>query len=143
MNVKIIVAPGAGLPCYALPGDAGMDLCAHIETEIVLHPMARVLIPTGLRMAIPEGYEGQIRSRSGLSWKYGVVVLNAPGTIDAHFRGEVQVALINLGQEPFVIQPQARIAQLVIHAFCQVQWQPTESLDVSERGARGFGSTGM
>ena len=129
------------MPVQAHPGDAGMDLqaCEHV----VLAPGARGLVRTGLAVEIPAGLEGQVRPRSGLALRHGVTVLNAPGTIDAGYRGEVGVILVNLGEEPFVVEPGMRIAQLVFAAVARVAVTVTESLTASERGAGGFGSTGL
>ena len=133
--------PQASVPLQAHPGDAGMDLqaCEHV----VLAPGARGLVRTGLAVEIPAGLEGQVRPRSGLALRHGVTVLNAPGTIDAGYRGEVGVILVNLGEEPFVVEPGMRIAQLVFAAVARVAVTVTESLTASERGAGGFGSTGL
>ncbi len=133
--------PQASVPVQAHPGDAGMDLqaCEHV----VLAPGARGLVRTGLAVEIPAGLEGQVRPRSGLALRHGVTVLNAPGTIDAGYRGEVGVILVNLGEEPFVVEPGMRIAQLVFAAVARVAVTVTESLTASERGAGGFGSTGL
>ena len=130
------------LPGYATEMSAGMDLLAAVETAVVLAPGERRLIPSGIAIALPAGTEAQVRPRSGLALKHGITVLNAPGTIDADYRGEVGVILINLGQEPFTINRGDRIAQLVIAAYTQARWQVVEALDDSARGAGGFGSTG-
>ena len=135
------VGPGA-LPHYATPQSAGMDLRAHIEEPITLGVLERKIIPTGLSIALPEGYEAQVRPRSGLAAKNGVTVLNAPGTIDADYRGDIAVILVNLSNEPFTVAPQDRIAQLVIAQYSQVKWKAVEALPQSERGQGGFGSTG-
>lgn len=135
-------AIGLNLPTYATSQSAGMDLCAAIEEAIEIGPGERMLIPTGLSMALPEGYEAQIRPRSGLAIKNGVTVLNSPGTIDADYRGEIKVALINMGQEEFTIERGMRIAQMVIAKYEQIEWHLVENLDETERGAGGFGSTG-
>ncbi len=135
-------AIGLNLPTYATNQSAGMDLCAAIEEAIEIGPGERMLIPTGLSMALPDGYEAQIRPRSGLAIKNGVTVLNAPGTVDADYRGEIKVALINMGQDDFTIERGMRIAQMVIAKYEQVEWNLVESLDETERGAGGFGSTG-
>lgn len=121
---------------------AGMDIRADISSPIVLEPMHRVLVPTGLYMAIPEGYEAQVRPRSGLALKKGVTVLNSPGTIDADYRGEVGVILVNLSDTPFVIEDGERIAQLVVSRCARVEWIPAETLDGTERGEGGFGHSG-
>lgn len=130
-------------PAYATPGSAGLDLRAAIAEAKVLKPTQRLLIPTGLRLALPEGYEGQVRPRSGLALKWGVTVLNAPGTIDADYRGELGVVLINHGQEPFLIEPNMRIAQLVVCKVEQAQLRWVDELDDTQRGSGGYGSTGV
>ena len=130
------------LPDYATAESAGMDLMAAVESKVVLQPGERRLIPTGFAMALPSGFEAQVRPRSGLALKHGVSLLNAPGTIDADYRGEVGVILINLGQEPFVVSRGSRIAQMIIAPCAQADWQESEVLPDSERGAGGFGSTG-
>ena len=119
-----------------------MDLKANIDEPVTLLPLERVLVPTGLYMALPEGTEAQVRPRSGLAAKYGITVLNSPGTIDADYRGEVKVILVNLSNDPFVINPGERIAQMVVARYEQVEWEETDVLDETERGAGGFGSTG-
>lgn len=134
--------PGAVLPeCKSLRA-AGSDLCACLEASVTLVPGERALIPTGLALALPEGYEGQVRPRSGLALKHGVTVLNSPGTIDADYRGEVQVVLINLGQAAFVVEHGMRVAQLVVAPVQGVTWRQVETLETTARGAGGFGSTG-
>jgi len=130
------------LPAYQTEYSAGLDLRANLDAPIVLERMQRVLIPTGLFLAIPEGYEGQVRPRSGLAFKHGVTVLNSPGTIDADYRGEVKVLLINLGNETFTINDGERIAQLVIASFSKINWETTETLEETTRGTGGYGSTG-
>ncbi len=130
------------LPGYATADSAGMDLLAAVADEVTLAPGERRLIPTGLAIALPAGTEGQVRPRSGLALKHGLSVLNAPGTIDADYRGEVAVILINLGQAPVTLRRGDRIAQLVVAPCQQIAWQPTEALDTSARGDGGFGSTG-
>ena len=136
-------AEGLELPKYATSQSAGMDLCAAITSDLVIMPGARALVPTGLALALPDGYEAQVRPRSGLALKNGVTVLNNPGTIDADYRGEVQVILANLGAEPFTITRGMRIAQMIVAPYTQVQWQAVESLDATSRGTGGFGSTGL
>ena len=139
------VRPGGDplpLPRYMTPDAAGMDLRADLEAEIVLAPGARRLVPTGLAVAIPPGFEGQVRARSGLAVRHGLTVLNAPGTIDADYRGEVQVLLVNLGREPVSVRRGDRIAQLVIGPVARVAWREVATLPESARGAGGFGSTG-
>ncbi|MHA1154037.1 MAG: dUTP diphosphatase [Alphaproteobacteria bacterium] len=130
------------LPGYATEQSAGMDLLAAVETEVVLASGERRLIPSGIAIALPAGLEAQVRPRSGLALKHGITVLNAPGTIDADYRGEVGVILINLGQEPFTVRRGDRVAQLVIATYAQARWRVVEALDDSARGAGGFGSTG-
>ena len=130
------------LPEYATSLSAGMDLRAHIEAPITLKTLERKIIPTGLSIALPEGYEAQVRPRSGLAAKHGISVLNSPGTIDADYRGDIGVIMVNLSKEDFIIAPQDRIAQLVIAQFTKVEWQIVEALPGSERGSGGFGSTG-
>ena len=131
------------MPEYATPSSAGMDVRANIETPITLMPMQRVLVPTGLRIQLPVGYECQIRPRSGLALKHGVTVLNSPGTIDADYRGEIGVVLINLSDTPFVINNGERICQMVVAPYSHVEWDAVESLDATERGEGGFGHTGV
>jgi dUTP pyrophosphatase len=134
---------GLTLPAYATAGAAGLDLQAACAEAIVLRPGARALVPTGLAIAVPAGFEAQIRPRSGLAIKHGITCLNSPGTIDSDYRGEVQVILANLGSEPFTIERGARIAQLVLAAFARVEWQQVAALDGTMRGSGGFGSTGI
>lgn len=136
-------ANGLDLPAYATSQSAGMDLIAANEADIVLQPGKRVLVPTGIAIALPEGYEAQVRARSGLAFKHGLCVLNGPGTIDADYRGEIKVLLANMGEEAFTITRGLRVAQLVVAAYSRVTWAETESLDESARGAGGFGSTGV
>ena len=131
------------LPAYATAGSAGMDLLAAIEAPLVLEPGARALVPSGIAIALPEGYEAQVRPRSGLAARHGVTLLNAPGTIDSDYRGELKAILINLGPEPFTVRRGERIAQLVVAACARAAWQPVESLEASLRGSGGFGSTGL
>lgn len=135
-------AEGLNLPAYATPLSAGVDLEAAVDAPLTLQPGARQLVPTGLSIALPAGFEAQIRPRSGLAYKNGVTVLNSPGTIDADYRGEIKILLANLGQEPFTIERGMRIAQMVIAQHAQVNWALVEKLDDTERGAGGFGSTG-
>ena len=142
MEVKIINKSHHQLPAYETIQSAGLDLRANLEEPITLQPMRRCLVPTGLFMALPAGYEAQVRPRSGLAIKKGITVLNSPGTIDADYRGEICVILINLSQEPFVINDGERIAQMVISNYEQVEWNQVEVLDDTVRGAGGFGHTG-
>lgn len=143
MKVKIVNKSQWQLPQYATPQSAGVDLRAALDKEIVLPPLGRTVVPTGLFLEIPAGYEAQVRPRSGLAAKKGITVLNAPGTIDADYRGEVGVILVNLSQEPFTIVPGERVAQMVFARCEQVEWLEVDTLDESERGAGGFGSTGV
>lgn len=142
ISIKIINQSNNPLPEYATLGSSGMDIRASLAEPMVLHPMARDLVPTGLFVEIPLGYEIQIRPRSGLAIKQGITCLNTPGTIDADYRGEIKVILINLSAEPQTIQPGDRIAQMVLQKVEQIQWVPSTELGASERGAGGFGSTG-
>ena len=131
------------MPAYQTERAAGLDLCAALGESKRLEPGARLLVPTGLAFAIPDGYEGQVRPRSGLALKHGISIVNSPGTIDADYRGMVQVLLINLGQEPFLIEPLSRIAQLVICPVVQAELELVSALDETTRGAGGYGSTGV
>lgn len=143
--VRIVRFPGGeglDLPRYETPLAAGCDLRAAIEGEVVLLPGQRLLVPTGIGIALPPGHEAQVRPRSGLAVKHGLTVLNAPGTIDADYRGEIKVPLIHHGHEAFVLRRGERIAQLVVAPVVQVQWEEVAALDATERGAAGFGSTG-
>lgn len=142
LPVTRVVGADLPLPAYQTEGSAGMDLCAAVEQDETLSPGEWRLISTGLRIAIPEGFEGQVRPRSGLALKHGVTVLNAPGTIDSDYRGEVKVALVNHGKEPFVVRRGERIAQLVICPFARAEWQLVSELDDTARGHGGYGSTG-
>lgn len=143
MKVEIVNKSKHGLPKYATTGSAGMDIRANIEQSIVLKPLERCLVPTGLHIALPEGYEAQIRPRSGLALKKGLTVLNSPGTIDPDFRGEIGVILINFSSEDFTINDGERIAQMVIARYEQAEWEPVETLDETERGTGGFGHSGV
>ena len=143
MKVKVINKSANGLPAYATEFAAGLDVRAHIAEPIVLKPLGRAMVPTGLYLEIPAGYEVQVRPRSGLAAKKGVTVLNAPGTIDADYRGEVCVILVNLSSEDFIVENGERIAQLVIARHETVQWEETDALDDTQRGDGGFGSTGV
>lgn len=142
MKVKIINKSSHALPEYATEYSAGLDLRANIDEDITLNPLERKLIPTGLFIELPKGYEAQIRPRSGLALKHGLTVLNSPGTIDADYRGEIRVILVNLSNEPFVIKDGERICQMVVAAHAQIEWQETDSIEETERGAGGFGHTG-
>lgn len=143
MKIQIINKSKHPLPQYATPFSAGMDLRANLDQPVVLKPLQRCLVPTGLYMALPEGYEAQIRPRSGLALKKGVTLLNTPGTIDADYRGEIGVIMVNLSSEDFVIEDGERIAQMVIARYEQTEWQEVEALDETQRGAGGFGHTGV
>ena len=142
MKVEIINHSHHALPAYATPLSAGMDLRANLSDPIVLKPLERKLIPTGLFIALPEGYEAQVRPRSGLALKRGITVLNSPGTIDADYRGEIGVVLVNLSAEEFVVEDGERIAQMVVARHEQITWEPVEELSETLRGAGGFGHTG-
>lgn len=142
MLIKIINNSHHALPSYATAQSAGMDLRASIDAPITLQPLERKLVPTGLRIALPDGYEAQVRPRSGLALKKGIAVLNSPGTIDADYRGEIGVILINLSNEPFEIQDGDRIAQMIISRYEQAEWEQVTILDETERGEGGFGHTG-
>ena len=131
------------LPAYATPQSAGMDLRANLEAPVTLHPLERRLIPTGLHIALPEGYEAQVRPRSGLALKHGITVLNTPGTIDADYRGEIGVVLVNLSDQDFVVNDGERIAQMVIARYEQADLALVEALDETERGEGGYGHTGV
>ena len=143
MEIFVKLAPDAILPEYKTNGAAGADLCAYVDAEIRLRPMERRLIPTGVFVELPSGYELQVRPRSGLALKYGVTVLNTPGTVDSDYRGELQVLLINLGSEDFVIKNGDRIAQAVITEVSRASFTVTNSLSATERGCSGYGSTGV
>jgi len=142
MIIKVVNKSGRELPQYATESSAGVDLRAAISEPIVLEPLQRAMVPTGLYMEIPKGYEGQVRPRSGLAAKHGVTVLNTPGTIDADYRGEIRVILVNLSSQAFEIQPGERIAQMVFAKHETAQWEEVDALEESARGAGGFGSTG-
>ena len=143
IKVKVVNRGHQQLPAYATPQSAGMDLRANLEAPVTLHPLERRLIPTGLHIALPEGYEAQVRPRSGLALKHGLTVLNTPGTIDADYRGEIGVVLINLSQEDFVVNDGERIAQMVIARHEQAEFVEVEVLDETERGEGGYGHTGV
>lgn len=142
MEIQIINKSKHSLPSYATELSAGMDIRANISEPIILKPLARCLVPTGLYIALPTGYEAQIRPRSGLAIKKGITVLNSPGTIDADYRGEICIILVNLSSEDFIIEDGERVAQMVIAQHAQAQWKSVEVLDETERGAGGFGHTG-
>ena len=142
VKVHVLVADGVQLPKYETSGSAGMDVRANISEPIVLGSLERALIPTGIKMAIPEGYEVQVRPRSGLALKHGISMANAVGTIDSDYRGEIGVILINLSKDEYVVQPQERIGQLVLNKVAQMDFEVVKSLDETERGSGGFGHTG-
>ena len=142
MKIKIINKSHHPMPAYATPQSAGMDIRANLTEPVELKPLERKLIPTGLYIALPEGYEAQLRPRSGLALKHGLTLLNSPGTIDADYRGEIGVILVNLSSEPFTIADGERICQMVITTHAHVEWEAVETLDETERGAGGFGLTG-
>ena len=143
MNIKIINKGHHPLPAYATSQSAGMDLRANIDKSITIHPMERILIPTGLFMALPPGFEAQIRPRSGLALKHGITVLNSPGTIDADYRGEIMVLLINLSVDEFIINDGERIAQMIIAKHETIEFAVVDKLDETERGSGGYGHTGV
>ncbi len=142
MKIEIVNRSHHALPQYATALSAGLDLRANLEEDITLQPMERRLVPTGLSIALPEGYEAQVRPRSGLALKHGITLLNTPGTIDADYRGEIGVIMVNLSDTPFNIADGDRIAQLVIARYEQAEWEAVEALDSTERGDGGFGHTG-
>ncbi len=143
MEIKIVNRSPFELPAYATPLSAGMDLRAGITGPVVLKPLERTLVPTGLFIELPQGYEAQIRPRSGLAAKHGISIVNSPGTIDADYRGEIKVILVNLSAEDFTLQPGERIAQMVVAQHARVEWIEVKNLSDSERGTGGFGSTGV
>ena len=143
VTVKIINKSNNPLPQYSTPYSAGMDLRANLEEAVTLQPLERKLIPTGLFIELPEGYECQIRPRSGLALKHGISVLNSPGTVDADYRGEIGVILVNLSNEPFTVNPGERICQMVVARHSTVEWECVEQLAESERSSGGFGDTGV
>lgn len=143
IKIKIVNKGNQPLPEYATPQSAGVDLRANIDKPILIQPLDRKLIPTGLHIALPEGYEAQIRPRSGLALKKGITVLNTPGTIDSDYRGDVGVILVNISNEDFVVQPGDRIAQMIISKFEQAEFELVDTLDETERGEGGYGHTGV
>lgn len=143
IKVKIINRSGHELPAYETPSSAGMDIHACLDEPVVLKPLQRALIPTGLRIQLPQGHECQIRPRSGLALKHGISLVNTPGTVDADYRGEIGVIMINLSDEPFVVNDGERIAQMVITQYTHVEWEPVTELDQTKRGDGGFGHTGV
>ena len=142
ITVKVINSSANELPQYATELSAGMDVRANLAEPIVLQPMQRVLVPTGLRVELPAGYEMQLRPRSGLALRHGITLLNTPGTIDADYRGEIGVIMVNLSTEPFTINPGERICQAVVAPYTRVAWQPATELSETDRGEGGFGHTG-
>jgi dUTP pyrophosphatase len=143
MKVNIINQSKHALPTYQTNSSAGMDLRANLESSVLLKPLQRALIPTGLYLELPGGYEAQIRPRSGLAYKYGISIVNSPGTIDADYRGEIKVLLVNLSDQEFTVEDGERIAQMVVARHETVEWQETISLSETTRGAGGYGSTGV
>ena len=143
MVIDIVNKSKHPLPSIATPGSAGLDLKANLDQDICIKPLERVAIPTGLFISIPLGYEGQIRSRSGLSFKHGIIVINAPGTIDSDYRGELKILLINLSNEDYIVHDGDRVAQLVISSYAVPKWNLVDDLDKSQRADNGFGSTGL
>lgn len=143
MKVKVINRSAYDLPQYETALAAGLDVRANITESITLGPLERTLVPTGLFIELPEGYEMQVRPRSGLAAKHGLSLVNAPGTIDADYRGEIKVILVNLSNTPYELKPGERVAQLVVSQFTRIEWEPVEELGETERGAGGFGSTGV
>ncbi len=142
IKVKIINESGNGLPAYETPSSAGMDVRAAIKEPVTLMPLERALIPTGLRVQLPPGHEMQLRPRSGLALRHGISLVNSPGTVDADYRGEIKVIVINLSNEPFVINPGERICQMVVTTYSHVEWEAVDEIDQTRRGEGGFGHTG-
>jgi dUTP pyrophosphatase len=143
MEVKIVNRSGFALPEYATVHSAGLDLRANTQQPLVIKPLERTLVPTGLYIELPEGYEAQVRPRSGLAAKHGISIVNTPGTIDPDYRGEIKVILVNLSDVPFTLEPGERIAQMVIARFEHISWNQVETLSETERGEGGFGHTGV
>ena len=143
LNIKVVNTGHQPLPAYATHQSAGLDLRANLSEPIVLRPLERALVPTGLHIALPDGYEAQVRPRSGLALKHGITVLNTPGTIDADYRGELQVLLVNFSNDDFVVNDGERIAQMVVARYEQVQFETVSVLDETERGEGGYGHTGV
>lgn len=143
LNVKIVNHSANTLPAYETPGSAGLDLRADVPQALTLAPLERTLVPTGLFIELPDGYEAQVRPRSGLALKKGLTLLNTPGTIDSDYRGEIKCIVINLSDTPQTIEPGERIAQIVVARYEKIQWQPVANLSESHRGSGGFGSTGL
>lgn len=142
MTVKVINKSKNKLPQYETIHSAGVDIRADIEESLTVMPLERVMVPTGLFVEIPSGYEIQVRPRSGLAAKHGITVLNSPGTIDADYRGEIKIILVNLSSTPYILNPEERVAQLVLAQYEQIEWETAHELSETERGAGGFGSTG-
>ena len=142
MEVKIVNISPFKLPEYATIHSAGMDMRANLIESIIIQPLQRVMVPTGVHIQLPDGFEAQIRPRSGLAAKHGIGIVNSPGTIDADYRGEIKIILVNLSNEPFILNPGERVAQMVIARYEKAVWKECDSLDESERGEGGFGSTG-
>ncbi|MFI3315279.1 MAG: dUTP diphosphatase [Rikenellaceae bacterium] len=142
MIVKVVNKSSNALPAYQTPQSAGLDVMADTTEPITLKPLERAIVPTGLYVELPTGYEMQVRPRSGLAAKHGITVLNSPGTIDADYRGEIKIILVNLSSEVYTIEPKERIAQLIVARFEQIEWLDEEQLSQTERGSGGFGSTG-
>ena len=143
VKIKVVNTGHQPLPAYATPQSAGLDLRANIEAPITLHPLERRLVPTGLHIALPDGYEAQVRPRSGLALKHGITVLNTPGTVDADYRGEIMVLLVNFSNEDFVVKDGERIAQMVLAQYAKASFESVEVLDETERGEGGYGHTGV
>lgn len=143
VKIKVVNTGHQPLPAYATPQSAGLDLRANIEAPITLHPLERRLVPTGLHIALPDGYEAQVRPRSGMALKHGITVLNTPGTVDADYRGEIMVLLVNFSNEDFVVKDGERIAQMVIAQYAKATFESVEVLDETERGEGGYGHTGV
>ena len=143
VKIKVVNTGHQPLQAYATPQSAGLDLRANIEAPITLHPLERRLVPTGLHIALPDGYEAQVRPRSGLALKHGITVLNTPGTVDADYRGEIMVLLVNFSNEDFVVKDGERIAQMVIAQYAKATFESVEVLDETERGEGGYGHTGV
>ena len=143
VRIKVVNTGHQPLPAYATPQSAGLDLRANIEAPITLHPLERRLVPTGLHIALPDGYEAQVRPRSGLALKHGITVLNTPGTIDADYRGEIMVLLVNFSNEDLVVKDGERIAQMIIAQYAKAAFESVEVLDETERGEGGYGHTGV
>lgn len=142
MEVKVVNKSAFELPAYATILSAGLDMKANIEKEIIIKPLERVLVPTGIFMELPDGYEAQIRPRSGMASKFGITVSNAPGTIDPDYRGEVKISIVNISKDDFILKPGERVAQMVIAKFERITWKEVSELSETERGDGGFGHTG-